>query len=79
MCLDSSVWRAPARLAVGARFYPAFGHFLLLRSVVIRSRCWTDGGRETCTSLTVLECNKFFDKTGTAELCFKSTAILENM
>ena len=41
MCLDSSVGRAPARLAVGPRFDFSFGHFLLLRSFVIRSRCWT--------------------------------------
>ena len=41
MCLDSSVGRAPARIAVGPRFDSSFGHYLLLRSVVIRSRCWT--------------------------------------
>ena len=41
MCLDSSVGRAPAWIAVGPRFDSSFGHYLLLRSVVTRSRCWT--------------------------------------
>ena len=52
MCLDSSVVRVPARIAVGPRFDSSFGHFVLFRSVIKRSRCWSDGECETFTSLT---------------------------